>query len=256
MDTQNITLTREEAILHLSETGIHMMDNVIERIRDARMPTTDLANIPDPAVAAAGLQIFAEKCTKPLANILSRNGYKAYELLLRNFQVETQAAVSTMKSRLSTSNDDMHIAIGFGLFAGTLAGVESEMPVNSVLTPTAMLLVEQLARQADSSLFESFEDYIDQESEHSYGPIMSFIPKVLHATDLKFSHVYAANALPVFVQMMRNIPSDELIELDKRYYNWMATHVPHDQYDSFAAIAMSALQIFYNRILEKSDWPK
>jgi hypothetical protein len=224
---------------------IHVGNQVnIDRFKD----------LDDSIIAGAGIAYFAEHSAKPIETLLSTEGYNAYSLLTRNNLSEVDDAKSRLTQYLIGKTTALRLMSSFGLFGAMLITNEEDSINDCILTPAAMMLVNNKVDKNSFNQFDPFQEYIDQESEHSYGPVMEYVLRSLHVSDLKFSAVYHKRALPIFVQMMRDIPEAEMIDLRNRFDTWVLNNVT--DYDKFVVVAVGALQIFYMQVLTKSDWPK
>jgi len=254
-----ISLTTKQAQALLTDKGFALIDKALTtsgtRLITDNLQLSVVDNIIDPAVAAGAILYFEEQCPYVIDSILNPYAIRAFELLMRNYPVEADAAKATLAQRLSTKADTVKLIVSFGLFGSLLNIAEETADNDCILTPAAMMLIREQVPDDPSALFDLFQAYIDSESELSYGTIMVFVRDMLNAHDLKFSHVYHARALPIFVQMMRNIPVTEYADLDMRFKQWLLANVPNDKHAEFATVAVGALQVFYRQMLEKSDWP-
>jgi hypothetical protein len=257
-----ITLTSTQAEHYLTPKGYEMIDHAImntgsRTIYDS-LHLGAIDNIVDPAVAAGSIMYFQEQIPLLLEDVLNAEGMRAYDLLFRNYPVEADAAKTTLAQRLSTKHSNVRFAVSFGLFASLMSETEDSLQDDCILTPAAMMLTREHTIDDDIQrirLFDLFQQYISTESEFSYGAIMMYLLKVFNAPDLTFKHIYHTRALPVFVQMMRNIPKTELDDVIARFESWMTTNIIPEDIHAFGTIATGALQVFYQRIVETSDWP-
>jgi len=248
----SMQMTSTQARKLLTSEGFQMLERAIAQNGSPFIKGLDaFENIPNTVIVTGSMLYFEQQCVLPLNTILSIEGLNAYKLLLRNRAKEAKAVQTLLSEKLYTQPTPMQQLAAFGLFGALLEEIEAE---DDILTPAAALLMQERITQDNSSLFELFQVYIEAEDEHSYGPVLEYILRTLHVSDMKFSVVYHKRALPIFVQMMRTIPKDKLPELRKRFDDWVIANVA--DYAQFGLVAFSALQIFYHQMLTKTDWPK